>query len=241
MTKTGLALGVVLFCFAAPRGWSAAAGDATPSYIAHVLAKAHHAYGSSQVIVVTVGAPDKPRASLAAYAFENGHWKRATGKIAAVVGRRGITLDKHEGDLKSPAGIFYLGRAFGSGPKPDGVDMPYTRTTKNDYWIDDTTSPDYNKWVRYAGDPDARWKSYERLRVPAYQYMIVIRYNMHPIRKDRGSAIFFHIWPGPDGSTVGCTAISKALLVDLLKWLEPDKRPVIIQGTVAQLKTIARH
>lgn len=232
---------MLLLCSTAPCAWSATAGAATGQYVGQLLAKAHSAYGSSQAIVVTVGAPDKPRASLVAYAFKNGHWKRATGKIAAVVGRRGITLDKHEGDLKSPAGIFYLGRAFGSAPKPDGVDMPYTRTTKNDYWIDDTTSPDYNKWVRYAGNPGTRWKSYERLRVPAYQYMIVIRYNMDPIRKGRGSAIFFHIWPGPDGSTVGCTAISKAHLVDLLKWLEPDKRPVIIQGTVAQLKTIAHR
>lgn len=220
---------------------SAAASADHAAYIRNLLQKAHHSFKSSQAIVVTVRAADKPRASLVAYAFKRGHWKKVIGKIPAVVGRGGITLDKHEGDLKSPTGIFYLGRAFGSAPKPAGVDMPYTRTTKNDYWIDDTTSPDYNKWVRYTGDPDARWKSYERLLVPAYQYMIVIRYNMNPIRKGRGSAIFFHIWPGPDGSTVGCTAISKAHLVELLKWLEPDKRPVIIQGTVAQLKTIARR
>jgi L,D-peptidoglycan transpeptidase YkuD (ErfK/YbiS/YcfS/YnhG family) len=188
---------------------------------------------------VTVRARNDSHASLIAYTRKAGHWRKTLGPIPAVVGKHGITLNKHEGDLKSPAGIFYLGPGFGSAKKPAGAKLPYTRTSKNDYWIDDPSSADYNRWVTYAGDPDARWKSYERLLIPAYRYAVVIRYNMYPVIKGRGSAIFLHLWPGPDGSTVGCTAVSEQNLLALMKWFDPIENPVIIQGAAVQLKALA--
>lgn len=163
------------------------------------------------------------------------------GPMGAVLGERGISLHKREGDMKSPAGIFHIGRSFGSATRPAGIKLPFTRTTPYDYWVDDATSADYNRWETDFGNPDTRWKSYERLRIPAYEYAAVIRYNMDPIRKGQGSAIFLHIWPGPDGHTAGCTAISKGHLLKVLRWLDPAQRPVIIQGTVAQLKVLANQ
>lgn len=162
------------------------------------------------------------------------------GPVSAVLGKNGTSLHRHEGDMKSPAGIFRMGRAFGSQPKPAGVSLPYTRTTPYDYWVDDASSPDYNRWETYYGDADKRWKSYERLRIPAYEYAAVIQYNMDPIRKGAGSAIFFHIWPGPDGHTSGCTAISKKNVLKVLRWLDPTRQPVIIQGSRGQLLKLAR-
>lgn len=210
-------------------------------YINKLLNQARRTYHSSQAIVVTARASDEPRASLATYTFDGDHWEKTMEPVGAVLGKRGISLHKREGDMKSPAGIFYIGRGFGSAAKPDGVTLPYTRTTKYDYWIDDPASADYNRWETYFGNPDKQWKSYERLRIPAYEYAAVIRYNMEPIKKGRGSAIFFHIWPGPDGFTAGCTAVSKENVLKVLRWLDPAKRPVIIQGTVGQLKTLAQR
>lgn len=225
---------------AAPSGQAPVTSSAVPAYVDTLLHQARHEYHSSQVILTTVAAPDKPRASLSTWTFASGHWQRTLGPIGAVVGKNGISLHKREGDMKSPAGIFYIGRSFGSAPRPAGDDMPYTRTTRYDYWVDDATSPDYNRWVTYYRDPDARWKSFERLKIPAYEYAAVIQYNTDPIVKGRGSAIFFHIWPGPDGSTAGCTAVSRQNVLKVLRWMDPAKQPLIIQGTVAQLKTLAQ-
>lgn len=226
----------------------AAAADQTTAgeppaseYVATLLNKARQADHSSQAIVVTAEAADEPRASLVAYAFAAGHWEKVMGPVPAVLGKKGISLHSREGDMKSPAGMFYMGRGFGSGAEPDGVKLPFTRTTKYDYWVDDMASDDYNRWETYYGDPDKRWKSYERLKIPAYEYAMVIRYNMSPIKKGRGSAIFFHIWPGQDGFTAGCTAVSRENVVKVMQWLDPAKRPVIIQGTAAQLKSLARE
>lgn len=161
-------------------------------------------------------------------------------KIPAVIGKRGFTLNEHEGSLESPVGIYYIGRSFGSADKPAGVKLAYTKTSHDDYWIDDPTSADYNQWVSYAGNPNKKWKSYEKLKIPAYKYAAVIRYNMNPIVKGRGSAIFLHIWSGPNRPTAGCTAVSENHVLHLLKWMAPRKHPVIIQGTVTELKHLAK-
>ena len=66
----------------------------------------------------------------------------------------------------------------------------HTKTTNNDYWIDDVSFPDYNKWVTYEGNPDEKWNSYERLRISDYKYAVVINYNTSNIQPGKGSAIF---------------------------------------------------
>lgn len=234
----GAALTVVLLAMSAsPLCAAAAAPDAT---VQALLAAAQRDYASSQAVVVTAQSADGPRASITAYALEAGRWKAVIGPIPAVLGQRGITLHGHEGGQQSPAGIFYLGRAFGTQPRPDGVSLPYTQTTAYDYWVDDATSPDYNRWETWYGNPKSRWKSAERLHIPDYEYAAVIEYNTHPIVPGRGSAMFFHVWPGPDGWTAGCTAVSKDNVLKVLRWLVPTARPVIIQGTPAQLAEVAR-
>jgi len=210
------------------------------STIDTLLAQARQRYHAAQAIFVVADAADGPRAELSTYAYEDGHWSRVMKPVPAVLGKHGTSLHRHEGDMKSPAGIFRMGRAFGSQPEPAGVSLPYTRTTRYVYWVDDVSSPEYNRWETYYGDADNRWKSYERLRIPAYEYAAVIEYNTHPIRKGAGSAIFFHIWPGPDGHTSGCTAVSKKHVLEVLRWLDPAKQPVIIQGSRDQLLTLAR-
>ncbi len=216
---------------------TSAAGKPT---IDALLKRARTHDDATQAILVTADAANGPRATLAAYAYASGHWSKVMGPMPAVLGRNGISLHKREGDGKSPAGIFRMGRAFGSRARPDGVRLPYTRTTQYDYWVDAVDSPDYNHWETWFGDADERWASFERLRIPAYEYAAVIRYNMDPVRKGLGSAIFFHIWPGPDGHTAGCTAVSKQNVLRVLRWLDPVQQPVIIQGTGKQLEQLAK-
>ena len=60
-----------------------------------------------------------------------------------------------------------------------------------DKWIDDSSSNDYNKYVRGATTA----KSFENLKLKSidYKYCMVIEYNTHPVIKGKGSAIFFHV------------------------------------------------
>jgi L,D-peptidoglycan transpeptidase YkuD (ErfK/YbiS/YcfS/YnhG family) len=81
------------------------------------------------------------------------------------------------------------------------------QTTKEDKWIDDVNSPDYNKHITGATDA----KSYENLLLNTYDYKYcsVIEYNTNPVVKGKGSAIFFHLALKPASFTSGCVAIQE--------------------------------
>ena len=151
---------------------------------------------------------------------------------------------KMEGDGKAPAGIFALGSAFGydAGP-PGGVTLSYKQTTENDYFIDDTDSEDYNRWVTLDGpthDPSSLWSSFEHMRREdhLYELGVVILHNSDPIAKGHGSAIFFHIWHEPGVPTAGCTAMARSDLLELMRWLDPENRPLVIQATTDSLRDL---
>jgi hypothetical protein len=57
----------------------------------------------------------------------------------------------------------------------------------------------------------------------------VVHHNMDPVLPGAGSAIFLHIWRTSASPTVGCTAMSRARLISLIRWLSPEKRPVLVQ------------
>ncbi|MFT9848569.1 L,D-transpeptidase family protein [Aneurinibacillus sp. REN35] len=190
-----------------------------------------------QVIIVSTADWQSRQARLETFEKVNGTWLPALHSMPAVVGKNGYALssDKKEGDASSPAGMYKLGTAFGTAPKPTGVRIPYRPVTRQDYWIDDKSSPDYNTWVHHEGDPRKRWKTFERLAIPLYKYALVIRYNDEPVLPGKGSAIFMHIWRGPASYTAGCVALSETNLLAVLRWLDPDKSPFILQGPASFL------
>ena len=153
-------------------------------------------------------------------------WKIKSKTIVVGIGRNGFALpnEKIEGDGKSPSGLFQLGQLFCY--KADvKTKLSYIQATKEDKWIDDPTSDDYNKYVKGATNA----KSYERLllRSDAYKYCLVIEYNTHPVVKGKGSAIFFHLGKG---ATSGCVVIDEKKMEKILKWLSPQKNPCILMG-----------
>ena len=136
---------------------------------------------------------------------------------------------------RPPSAFIHLERLLA---KPAGVKLDYKKATAYDYWIDDQASKDYNKWKTYKGNPNKKWKSFERMNHELYKYGAVIRYNMNPIVKGKGSAIFLHIWRGENSSTAGCTATSEKNVVSLLKWLDSKQNPQIVLGTPESLKSV---
>lgn len=195
------------------------------------LDKLCNVYGSKQVIVVAAKKDTDYMAKLNAYERINGQWKSILHDIDTMVGKNGISKEKTEGDKRSPAGIFKLTEAFGTSDKPAGIKLRYTKTTKNHYWIDDATSDDYNKLVYFEGDPYSRWKSFERLTLKCYNHAVVVDYNMNPVIKGKGSAIFLHKFSGQKNGSLGCIEVSEYNLLKILGWLDGDKKPVIVLGT----------
>ena len=184
---------------------------------------------SKQLIIVTVESEDSVKAIIESYEKINNNWHKVYGPIAGVVGQNGVNKEK-EGDNKSPTGVFTFGTGFGTSKKPSALKIAYKQADENDYWVDDLASPDYNKWVRYEGNPNEKWNSFERLSIPEYKYALVINYNTLDIESGKGSAIFMHIWNNPDKGTAGCTAMAESNMLEILTWLDLEKNPILIQG-----------
>ena len=186
-----------------------------------------------QAIVVRADGANSATAKLWLYEYKSGAWRVKYGPWTVVVGRNGVGKAA-EGDGRSPSGAFLLGTAFGWGSTPSGVDYQYRKVDSKDLWVDEA-GPWYNRWVRGS---TSVYGSGERLKnVKGYEYAIAVHFN-DKATKNAGSAIFLHIWSGKDKGTAGCTAMSRTNLLRLLKWLDYDKRPILLQGTEAQLKKL---
>lgn len=184
---------------------------------------------STQMVVVEAKSVNARNGTLSLKQKSGGQWQTVLSGISVTLGKNGIGKIK-EGDGRTPSGVFRLGQGFGSAIDPGGLILSYTRTTTQDYWIDDPLSREYNQWVSYTGNADQRWNSYERLRQPLYKYAVVIDYNHDPVVSGKGSAIFLHIWNGPDKPTAGCIAMSEQNLLKLMRLLDPAQTPAIAVG-----------
>ena len=73
-------------------------------------------------------------------------------------------------------------------------------------WCDDFNSKNYNRLIKIPSK-----HTYEKLwiRENIYDIILVINYNINPIIKKKGSAIFLHIAKNKYQATKGCIAISK--------------------------------
>ena len=77
-----------------------------------------------------------------------------------------------------------------------------------------------------------------RRRDRLYEFGLVVQQNDRPVVKGKGSAVFLHVWRGADIPTIGCTAMARADLLTLLRWLKPQERPLRVQAPVGELKNI---
>lgn len=178
----------------------------------------------SQLLVVK-GSETDIHATLEGWEIIGGKWtKRIT--VPATVGKAGLATPevKKEGDGKTPAGLYKLERAFGYAETLK-TGLTYMQVTEKDLWVDDAAHPDYNKWVKAPTNA----KSFEDLRRKddLYELFAVIEYNTNPVVAGKGSAIFFHVWGGPDKPTAGCVAIEKSKLAEILKELDAKKSPMM--------------
>ena len=188
-----------------------------------------------QLLMVYNEKPESFSAVFVALEKKENKWVVKQEPSVAGIGKNGIALpnQKIEGDGKSPTGFFKLGKLF-SYEKQNNTLLENQQTTKDDKWIDDPNSPDYNKYI--IGKTDA--KSYENLLLKndVYKYCLVIEYNTNPVVKGKGSAIFLHLSVKENSFTAGCVAIKEDHMKSIVNWLDPKQNPTIFMGNLEVLK-----
>lgn len=170
-------------------------------------------------------------------------WRPVGNAGTIVVGKNGTAWDplatavvqgpvKAEGDGRSPAGVFSLGRAFGFAPAAEAawLKLSYLPVTEGIECVDDASSHLYNQIVdrRTVRTPD--WNSSEKMREvgEAYRWGVVVNYNT-PAVAGRGSCIFLHIGGEQGKGTAGCTAMAPDFLRQVMAWIDPTRAPVLVQ------------
>jgi L,D-peptidoglycan transpeptidase YkuD (ErfK/YbiS/YcfS/YnhG family) len=121
--------------------------------------------------------------------------------------------------------VFHLRRAFGYAQTVE-TGLNYTPVSQEDFWIDDPASPQYNQWVR--GEKPAVSHEVLKRADDLYKLAVVIEYNTELVEKDKGSAIFFHVWRASDQPTAGCVAMAEEEIKMLMAWLKVNQHPVAV-------------
>ena len=85
--------------------------------------------------------------------------------------------------------------------------------------------------MRCGANPPFRTTS-EDLYRPGLQHLGVIDFNAHPVVPGRGSGIFLH---AATDATLGCVSLHSRAR-ELLRWLDPEARPLIDIGTRATIR-----
>ncbi|MCU0867073.1 MAG: L,D-transpeptidase family protein [Planctomycetes bacterium] len=182
-----------------------------------------------QAVVVRPVAPGSCRAELVAFGRDGEQWRAVLAPMTAILGRTGAVRAeaKREGDGGTPSGVHAIGPAFGYAPHL-ATKLRYRQATADDWWVDDPRSPAYNTWV--TGKPAC---SAEAMRRDDDQYELgaVLGWNTEPVEPGRGSAIFLHVWKGPDEPTSGCVALARDDVAALLRWLDAEQAPVLVVVT----------
>ncbi len=147
---------------------------------------------------------------------------------------------KKEGDGKAPAGIFDLTSTFGSIAKPEFVKLPYTKLEESTECVDDSDSVNYNRIVDRFKIGNFDWDSSEKMLAVGAQYDlgVFVGHNSNPVKRGNGSCIFLHIWNDEKTGTAGCTAMKRENIEEILKWLDPAKKPALIQFPAAEYEKL---
>ena len=136
-------------------------------------------------------------------------------RFRCALGKAGIGKKKKEGDNITPKGLYKIVKIYYRKDRIKKVSSKFKliKITKNIGWCDDPNSEKYNKIVNLPTK-----YSYEKLyrKDNVYDLILVLNYNMSPVIKNKGSAIFIHITKKKYQPTQGCVALKKNNLLKLI-------------------------
>lgn len=191
-------------------------------------------FASEQFIIACSENKESYKGVLWGMELIEGNWKVTFDSIPCTFGKNGLAESnkKYEGDGKTPSGVFHIGLPFGY--KNDlGIDRDFIELSDSHYWISDTNSQLYNRLVDYY--PEGIYAEKMKRNDHLYKYGIIIEYNTENAIKGKGSAIFIHVERKKRASTAGCVAVSERDIKELIRWIKPEKKTLIIMGNAGEI------
>jgi L,D-peptidoglycan transpeptidase YkuD (ErfK/YbiS/YcfS/YnhG family) len=92
-------------------------------------------------------------------------------------------------------------------------------------WCDDPKSKFYNKLVKLPSK-FSHEKFYRKDNI--YNIVVVLDYNLNPIIKNKGSAIFIHVAKKNYKTTHGCLGLKQSDLIRLISIIKKNQKIKII-------------
>tara|TARA_Y100000768_G_C23829014_1_gene610367 strand:- start:415 stop:909 length:495 start_codon:yes stop_codon:yes gene_type:complete len=152
---------------------------------------------------------------------KNGFLVSENRKYKCSIGYNGLTKNKSEGDGCSPIGTFKINRILYRHDKINN--QKFTINSKiireRDGWCDDIESDLYNQQITFPISHSAEQLYRDD---DLYDIVCVIDYNLNPIIRGKGSAIFLHVANEDYAPTQGCVAINKDELLEIALNLDKD-------------------
>jgi L,D-peptidoglycan transpeptidase YkuD (ErfK/YbiS/YcfS/YnhG family) len=200
-----------------------------------------------RLVIVTVPTLASSAGSLRLFerARPDAGWKLVGAAAPVVVGARGVAWGrafhdlaanaepvKIEGDNRTPAGFYPIGRPFGIAASPLAG---YLRLQPDTVCVEDPSSPAYNtitlKKIAGRSPKENMWS------IPLYRRGLIVDYPTDSAHK-AGSCIFIHIWRSPLLSTHGCIVLPEYRVAALQRFANMHQTvlAVLPQATLARLR-----
>jgi L,D-peptidoglycan transpeptidase YkuD (ErfK/YbiS/YcfS/YnhG family) len=157
---------------------------------------------------------------------KSGYLKYKNLKFRCSLGKAGIGKKEKEGDKITPKGTYKIVKIYYRNDRVKKILSKFKlfKIKKNMGWCDDPKSKKYNRLVKLPNK-----YGYEELnrKDNIYDLVLVLNYNMKPIIKNKGSAIFIHIAKKNYKKTAGCIGLKKTHLIQIIKKIKKSTKVII--------------
>jgi L,D-peptidoglycan transpeptidase YkuD (ErfK/YbiS/YcfS/YnhG family) len=157
---------------------------------------------------------------------KSGYLKYKNLKFKCSLGKAGIGKKEKEGDKITPKGTYKIVKIYYRNDRVKKIfsDFKLFKIKKNMGWCDDPKSKKYNRLVKLPSK-----YGYEELyrKDNIYDLILILNYNMEPIIKNKGSAIFIHIANKNYKKTAGCIGLKKSHLINIIKKIKKNTKVII--------------
>jgi L,D-peptidoglycan transpeptidase YkuD (ErfK/YbiS/YcfS/YnhG family) len=208
-----------------------------------------------QLVTVTSDRWSSTRGTFSAWRKRADGWHRVRGPLTVRLGYNGWARagKRRQSTGTTPAGRFTMPYAFGNRADPGGR-LRYRHADGNDVWPYEPRDPATYNILQPFQSRTSHWRPDYRERLAdygrQYAYAVVLGFNLpdgvhwskrrhqrvarEPADTDRGGGIFLHVQGS--GSTAGCVAGPITDIRRVVRWLDPDLRPLIVMGPRAWVK-----
>jgi L,D-peptidoglycan transpeptidase YkuD (ErfK/YbiS/YcfS/YnhG family) len=157
---------------------------------------------------------------------KSGYLKYKNLKFRCSLGKAGIGKKKIEGDNITPKGTFKIVNIYFRKDHIKNIisKLKLIKIKRTMGWCDDPTSKKYNQLIKLPTKYHHE-KLYRSDKL--YDIVIILNYNMNPIVKGKGSAIFLHLSKNLKNKTSGCVALRKKDMLELIKIIKKSTKVII--------------